>query len=50
MKVVIPRTSCREKFFGPPEANNGDLMKPFEMGTDLDMLSKFSKACSHPRS
>ena len=50
MKVVIPRTVCRGKkkwFFRPPEANMKDMIKPFEMGTLLDMLSKFSNACGH---
>ena len=34
MKVVIPSTACREKkwFFRPPEASNGPMTKPFELG------------------
>ena len=34
MKVVIPSTACRAKkwFFRPPEASNGPMTKPFEVG------------------
>ena len=34
MKVVISSTACRAKkwFFRPPEASNGPMIKPFELG------------------
>ena len=39
----------KKRFFPPPEANNEDMMKLFEMGTQLNILSKFSKPFNHPR-
>ena len=49
LKVVIPTTVPRaEKMaFRPLEANIKDIIKPFEMGTYLDVLSKFSNAYCH---
>ena len=49
MKVVIPRTVCREKiyFFWVPEANFGDMSKLFELSYNLDMLSKWQKLLRH---
>ena len=45
MKVVIPRTVCREKiyFFLVPEVSFGDMTKPFEMSYNLYMLSRWRK-------
>ena len=52
LKVVIPRTVCRHKkmVFRPPEANNQFLIKPFEIGHPLGMLSKSSNACDYANS
>ena len=46
MKVVIPTTVPEPKkwFVRPPEANIEDIVKTFEMGTYLDVFSKFSNA------
>ena len=43
MKVVIPRTVCREKiyFFLVPEVSFGDMTKPFEMSYKLQPLHAF---------
>ena len=47
MKVVILTTVPGPKKNGlsdPPEANIEDIVKTFEMGTYLDVFSKFSNA------
>ena len=46
MKVVILTTvpGPKKLFVRPPEANIEDIVKTFEMGTYLDVFSKFSNA------
>ena len=52
MKVIIPRTVCREKikFFRRPEAKNEDMIKIFEMENRMSMLSQASNSCKNPSS
>ena len=42
MNVVIPSTACRAKKngFRPPEASNGPMTKPFELGGLQMILSE----------
>ena len=43
--ITFPK--AKKCFFRPPEANVEDIVKPVEMETYLDVLSKFSNAYGH---